>query len=242
MKAQFQWISGELGPAREFDVFIKRVVTPVAEDKPHGPGVAVLTKDLQRDRAEAFDRAFASVESARFRTLMLDTAAWIETGDWSHNADHRASTLRDGAIAALATDEINRRWKSILKRGARVDHLDAQRRHKLRIQAKKLRYASEFFAGVFPGRKSIKRRMDFLAGLERLQDALGDLNDIAVHEALTERMVDTKGIMGKRRRGRAKKAFAAGRLSGREEARVASVLRDAQHSYRIFAKAKPYWL
>jgi len=242
MKTQFQWISGELGPAREFDVFIKRVVTPVAEDKPHGPGVAVLTKDLQRDRAEAFDRAFASVESARFRTLMLDTAAWIETGDWSHNADHRASTLRDGAIAALATDEINRRWKSILKRGARVDRLDAQRRHKLRIQAKKLRYASEFFAGVFPGRKSKKRRMDFLQGLERLQDALGDLNDIAVHEGLTERMVDTKDMMGKRRRGRAKKAFAAGRLSGREEARVASVLRDAQHAYRIFARAKPYWL
>src|SRR5207344_644373 len=123
-----------------------------------------------------------AVESARFRTLMLDTAAWIETGDWSRNADDRAGTLRNTAIAIWAADEVNRRWKSILKRGAQLAHLDPQRRHKLRIQAKKLRYASEFFAGVFPGRKSTKRRMAFLEGLERLQDALGDLNDIAVHE------------------------------------------------------------
>jgi triphosphatase len=242
MKAQFRWITGELGPAREFEVFIKRVVTPVAKDKPNGPGVAVLTKDLQRERAEAFERALGAVESARFRTLMLDTAAWIETGDWSRNADDRAGTLRNTAIAVWAADEVNRRWKSILKRGVQLEHLDPQRRHKLRIQAKKLRYASEFFAGAFPGKKSNKRRMAFLEGLERLQDALGDLNDIAVHEGLTERMVETKDAMGKRRHGRTKKAFAAGRLSGREEARFASVLSDAQHAYRIFAKAKPYWL
>ena len=45
----------------------------------------------------------------------------------------------------------------------------------------------------------------------------------------------------KQREGRAKKAFAAGRLSGREEARVASVLKDAERAYRAFAEAKPFW-
>ena len=84
--------------------------------------------------------------------------------------------------------------------------------------------------------------MDFLDGLEGLQDALGDLNDIAVHEELTAQIADTKEITGKRRAGRTKKAFAAGRLSGREEARAISVLKDAQHAYRGFARAKPYWL
>ena len=43
------------------------------------------------------------------------------------------------------------------------------------------------------------------------------------------------------REGRAKKAFAAGRLSGREEARVASVLKDAERAYLAFAEAKPFW-
>jgi CHAD domain-containing protein len=60
--------------------------------------------------------------------------------------------------------------------------LDSRSRHKLRIQAKKVRYASEFFAGLFPGKKALKRREKFLSGLESVQDCLGDLNDIAVHE------------------------------------------------------------
>jgi CHAD domain-containing protein len=45
-----------------------------------------------------------------------------------------------------------------------------------------------------------------VAGLEKLQDALGDLNDITVHAEMTERIVDAQDASG----GRAKKAFAAG--------------------------------
>jgi hypothetical protein len=67
------------------------------------------------------------------------------------------------------------------------------------------------------------------------------LNDIAVHEGLTERLVDAHDAGGQKREGRAKKAFAAGHLSGREEARIASVLKDAERAYHTFAKAKPFW-
>jgi hypothetical protein len=42
-------------------------------------------------------------------------------------------------------------------------------------------------------------------------------------------------------KARPKKAFAAGRLSGFEEARTASVLRDAERAARVFARAKPFW-
>jgi len=64
--------------------------------------------------------------------------------------------------------------------------LDARARHKLRIHAKKLRYAAEFYKTVFPGKKKQKRRADLPvcaeghAGLFR-----GDLNDVTVHEKLT---------------------------------------------------------
>jgi triphosphatase len=242
MKVQLKWITGELGPAREFEVFVKRVLMPVAAAKPDGPGVAVLTRDLEEKRAEAFHRARAAVESARFRTLMIDTAAWIENGDWTHNGHASVSALRESTIAAVAAHDLSKRRKKILKNGSRLKELEPQRRHKLRIQAKKLRYASEFFAGAFPGKKPRKRRKEFLAALEKLQDALGDLNDIAVHEGLTAEIIDASAADGKRGMGRARKAFAAGRLSGREEARAPSVLNDAQHAYRLFAAAKPYWL
>jgi len=241
MKTQFKWITQELGPARELDVFIQRVVRPVTDGKPNGPGVAVLAKDLQRRREEAFARACGAVESTRFRSLVLDTACWIEAGDWTRNPDDFNRLLREQPIVGAAADELGRRWKKILKAGAQLDELDPQRRHKMRIQAKKLRYASEFFGGAFPGKKAMRRRKGFVAGLEKLQDALGDLNDIAVHEGLSEQIVDVHDASGKQREGRAKKAFAAGRLSGREEARVASVLKEAEWAYRAFAEAKPFW-
>jgi CHAD domain-containing protein len=170
---------------------------------------------------------------------VLDTAAWIEAGDWTRNADDLVQILREQPVLVTAVAQLRKRWKKILKNGGRLDKLDPQRRHRLRIQAKKLRYASEFFAGVFPGKKAGSRRQDFVASLEKLQDALGDLNDIAVHENLTERIAEAPDE--KRRGGRAKKAFAAGRLSGREEARIASVLKDAERAYDAFAKAKPFW-
>jgi triphosphatase len=119
--------------------------------------------------------------------------------------------------------------------------LDSERRHRLRIQTKKLRYAAEFFATAFPRKKSTRRRKAFVRSLERLQDALGDLNDIAVNKKLSEQLVSGEGAAAQRRGGRAKKAFAVGRLSGREETRIASVVHDAERAYAGFAKAKPFW-
>ena len=94
---------------------------------------------------------------------------------------------------------------------------------------------------TFPGKKAARRRKEFIATLERLQDTLGDLNDISVHEGLTERLADAQETGGKRKSRSANKAFAAGRLSGREEARIAAVLKDAERAYARFAKAKPFW-
>ena len=168
------------------------MVEPVAEARPNGSGVAVLLRELRQKRENAFARARAAVESPRFRGLVLEIAAWIESGDWTRNANDLACRLRERPVAAAAAEELRRRRKSILKRGKRLDELDSQRRHRLRIQAKKLRYAAEFFAGAFPSKKSQRRRENFVADLEKLQDALGDLNDIAVHESLSAQLVNNK--------------------------------------------------
>ena len=117
MKGEFKWITGEFGPARELDVFITRVVKPVADDKPNGSGVAVLAKDLRQRRDEAFSRAQAAVESTRFRGLMLDAAAWIEVGDWTRNSDNLTRLLREQPIAAAAAEELSRRWKKTFEKG-----------------------------------------------------------------------------------------------------------------------------
>jgi CHAD domain-containing protein len=216
------------------------VAMPMHE-KRNRSGLAALFKELKQNREDAFGHACAAIESGRFRGLVVDAAGWIEAGDWTRSTDDVMCTLRKQPIAGFAEDEIRRCSAKILKRGRKLAQLGRKRRHKLRIQAKKLRYASEFFAGVFPGKKATKRRKTFIAHLEKLQDALGDLNDIAVHEVLTERIVDEQNVSGKPRGDCATMAFAAGRLAGREEARAASVLKGAVYAHSTFAKTKPFW-
>ena len=112
---------------------------------------------------------------------------------------------------------------------------------RIRIQAKKLRYASEFFGATFPGKKAARRRKEFIAALEPLQETLGDLNDISMNAGLTKQLADEQENGGKHKRRAANEAFAAGRLSGRDETRISPVLRGAERAYGRFAKARRFW-
>src|ERR1700730_8642517 len=241
LKSELKWITGELGPARELEVLLKHVARPVADSERDGRGTALVSREFRQKREDALARARTAVESLRFRDLALDAAAWIETGDWTRNPNDAAGMLRQRAFAAVAAKQLGRQWKKILKRGKCLDTLDPQHRHKLRIQAKKLRYAAESFTPAFPRKKSMRRRKDFVASLQHVQDALGELNDIAVNEKLLEQLGDGENVGAKRHGGRTRKALAS-HLSGREEARIAPVLKAAERAYAAFAKVKPFWV
>ena len=62
--------------------------------------------------------------------------------------------------------------------------MNAEQRHALRKELKKLRYAVEFFAPLFPS----KRVDPFLKRLKRLQTVFGNLNDAATARAMLATM------------------------------------------------------
>jgi inorganic triphosphatase YgiF len=237
IKKDLKWLSGELGPLRELDVFVTRVVTPVKRRYARRQGMPGLSSDFEQRRTAALERAQNALRSPRYRTVALNIAAWLETGDWAKPQDDLIRGRGEVPIETSAAAQLARRWKKIRKRGKSLAELNAGRRHKLRIQAKKVRYAAEFFADTFPGKKATKRREAFLAALKGMQDCLGDLNDIVVHESLTTDIAKD----GKRRKDKSKRAFAAGLLTGREDARLDAVLSAAGNAYDEFAKVKPFW-
>ena len=240
IKKELKWLAGELAPARELHVVITQVLAPVRRRHSRSDGVASLSHDLAERRAAALRRAQDTVRSPRFRALTLDVAAWLEAGQWKEPADDLLRERGDVPIDAYAVTELDRRLRKIRKKGKQLTELDPASRHKLRIQAKKVRYASEFFAGVFPGKRATRRREKLLATLEEVQDCLGDLNDIAVHEDLIA-TVAREMPHGRRRRGSSKRAFAAGLLTGREDARLDTVLATATDAYAALAKVKAFW-
>jgi CHAD domain-containing protein len=80
-----------------------------------------------------------------------------------------------------------------------------------------------------------QRRKKFVAALEHLQDGLGDLNDITVDENL----ITTTGL--RRQRPNPKRAFAAGLLTGREDANLDAAMAAATEGYAAFVEIKPFW-
>ena len=181
IKSELKWLTEELGPAREFEVFLKRVLEPARHQNARLLGMRRLTHDLAEQRRSSEERARNAVRSERFRHLLLTLATWLEIGDWRRPQADLLRERGDTPIAISAAEQLSRRSKKIRKRGRLLTKFDPHRRHKLRIQAKKLRYAAQFFETLFSGKKASRLRKAFLSALEEVQDRLGDLNDIRVH-------------------------------------------------------------
>jgi triphosphatase len=231
IKTELKWLTGELGPARELEVLLNRVVAPMKRRGRRWRGMPSLSQELAERRNAAVARAQDAVQSARFRALTIDTAAWLEAGLWTDPRDDLVADQGGVTIEMFASEQLTRRWRKIRKNGKVLARLDARSRHKLRIRAKKLRYAAEFFAALYASKRAVRRRHKFLSALERLQDGLGDLNDIAVHE---KRIIELKPSNPSR-------AFAAGLLTGREEARTEAAMKAATEAYADLVKVKPFW-
>ncbi len=226
VRGELKWITQELGPARDLDVFAADVLKPLQKARPKDPGVKAALREFEERRKVAYAQAIESLRSARHRRALLDLAAWIEVGSWASAAPAQRP------VGELASAELGRLRKGVKKRGEDLRHISAAQRHKLRIRAKRLRYATEFFAKTFPGERNLKRRDDLLAALKDLQDALGGLNDLETRHGL---MSGTGGGES------SAEMQAAIPDPEREAASRERLLTDAEKAFARFADAKPFW-
>jgi inorganic triphosphatase YgiF len=238
VKMQLRWLAGELKSARELDVLLAQVVSPIEQRGSPAIGINGLSRELHRERRDAVKRAVEAVGSPRFREMTLDIAGWLEVGRWTNSTDPLLRERLAESIDVAARAQLDRRSKKLRKRGRSLSQLDANQRHRLRIQAKKLRYATEFFETLFTGQGDQKRRKAFGVAVRELQDSLGDLNDIAVHGDRTTAIAENSAA---RSTEPLQRAFAAGLVMGHEGAREAAVLARAERAYKRFRRARNFW-
>jgi inorganic triphosphatase YgiF len=224
--SELKWLAGELDPARDLDVFIHELFMPAAAQADER-SFAHLGRQLLAAQSAAYDRASAALRSQRQAVLLIDVAAWIETGPWLGSDDAVLAELRRRPIAGFAADALDHLRKVVRRRGRDLEHLDPMSRHRLRVRAKRLRYASEFFAPLFKasGRKA------FLATLKRMQDELGALNDVAMARERLPRLAKLDKEC----------TLAAGRMIGRAEVGEAKRQRKAAKRFEAFRKSEPFW-
>ena len=231
VKAELKWLTEQLGPARDFDVFVRESVAPLSGAASE---MGILQEDIEHRRDEGFKRARAAVDSERYCRLTVNVALWLANGGWSASSDPIKRAPLERPVADFAAEVLSVRLAKIVKKIKKLDKLDVRRRHKLRIAIKKLRYAAEFFAALFGDGRSRRKRL--AAVLEELQDVLGVLNDFSVHRKLAGEVVRQGPI-----ENRPEKAFAMGIVTGREQTRFDACMAAAMEAGSRISKRDRFW-
>jgi triphosphatase len=208
LRAELRWFAALLGEARNLDVLL-------GTRAPEGHSLdKAARKSLRRARKEAYARVQATLADRRLTAVILELVAWSEAGAW------RDGELAGEPVGGFATDRLERGWKRVRRQGKALGTLDAEGRHRLRIEMKKLRYAAEFFVALAP-RDRRPQQKRFIAQLQRLQDLLGRLNDIETRRQLAPELFKE--------------------CASAEEAEVAGLVEDSERSWKALAGTGPYW-
>ena len=233
IRDEIKRLTQPLGHARNLDVFLATTLPAERERHPDEIGLLGLETQLEDQRSKAYEDVGILLQSAEWRALLLDLAAWINAGPWLKDEAKKRVTLREEAARDFAARELDRRRRQVKRRGRDLDDLSPEDRHQVRIAAKKLRYGAEFFAGLYPDKKAVKRHTAFVKALAELQDHLGELNDIATgHEVVRDLVGQHAGTAT---------LFAAGITAADLKARSRKLLAAAADAHEDLVDAKPFW-
>ncbi len=170
-------LGSALGGARDWDVFSTETLPPIEAAMPASAALASVREAADARRRQARRIAREAIASTAYTTLLLDLVAMLVA-----LARPATSSPDPGEVALqrFARDALAKREKRVRRAGKSLAVSDLPALHALRIEAKKLRYATEFFQALLP-RKAVKAG---IANAADLQEILGRVNDAAVTGAL----------------------------------------------------------
>jgi triphosphatase len=226
---ELRWLMGELGPARDWDVFALETLPPVLAALPDEQGLERLRQGAGRRRTGKGRAARAAAGDPRLTRLLLRLGLWLGERGWREGLAAEQLAALEARLLDFAGTRLARRHRVLLKRGKGLSRLTAEQRHQVRIAAKKMRYAGEFFSSLYP-RRWVK---PFVAAMSSLQDALGALNDAQVARTLVGELTHATTD--------AQLLRAAGAVTGFYAHRGVDALQELDHTWRRFTAQKPFW-
>lgn len=180
---ELRWLANALSPARNLDVFQRALLMPARHALPDSDGIAGLAAAAERRRAAAYSRAVRAVRSRRYTALLLRLLRWFDGCGWRN---HGRSAKLCGPIGPVAARVLERRRRVAKRRGKGFARQSPEQRHRLRIALKKLRYSLELLAPLYAAAEI----EGFGKRLKRLQDELGDANDLRVAHDIVDELAD----------------------------------------------------
>jgi CHAD domain-containing protein len=175
-KTELKWLGQATGPKRDLDVYSMQL-PEYRQQLPDSAGEALapLRTYLDRHSAEEQENLEEILAGDRYRHFLEEWRQFLEQ-------PVPASTELANArrpLLEVASERIWKMWRRVFRRGRAIDdETPAEALHSLRIDCKKLRYLLEFFRGLYT-EEDVAR---LIKRLKKLQDNLGDFNDLEVQQ------------------------------------------------------------
>ena len=184
LREELGWVAAALGAVRDLDVLIQQVEAWGREpDGLDDRALAVVADVLSADRDQARANLVQTLDSPRYERLLAQCTAVLRRGPVGASPSSRVPAVD------AAPSLIEERYRKVRKGGRRIDRTSKPADyHRLRIRAKRLRYALQFLSPIYGRdvRALIRRTV-------RLQDLLGAHQDAEVAVARFEAIVAEEG-------------------------------------------------
>ncbi len=211
------------GARRDHDVFWLETLPALAQDGGTDWSDLLRTR-AQEARADALPPVMETLHGASFTGLALGLAAWFEAG--MTQPDMLGAGPWTRRLDAVAPDLLDRLARKVARRATRIDGSEGL--HDLRKALKKLRYATEFVAGLYDGDavKTYRKRC------ATLQDRLGAINDARVAQTLAAALAAGDQL---------RLAPAVAALAAQSARRGSAAMDGLEEALSDFLDAAPFW-
>ncbi|MGB3563877.1 MAG: CHAD domain-containing protein [Thermoanaerobaculia bacterium] len=187
-RQEFTWLGKVTGPTRDLDVnLLKMADYRALLPQQVRADLEPLNEFLERHRKLEHRKMVRALGGKRYGDLIDRWQAFLDQPPADGDLPRNALT----PIGELAVRRIWKAYRRVLEKGgAIVAETPPEALHRLRIEAKKLRYLLEFFRSLYDA-EEIGR---LVKALKQLQDNLGDFNDFVVQQdtlaRFAQQMVD----------------------------------------------------
>lgn len=176
-ETEFKWLGGVTGPVRDIDVYLLRKQSYLGLlPKSLRGGLTLFFEQLASQRSDELSLLRKHLSSERYLDLMEKWRIFLTDPN-----SELFKEIRKKPCLSLVNKIISKRFDRFITDGDQIsDKTDDEQLHKLRIKGKKFRYLLEFFRSFYGGRE-----IDlFLKHMKKVQDNLGDFNDLSVQIAV----------------------------------------------------------
>jgi inorganic triphosphatase YgiF len=223
---ELRWFADILGESRNLDVFTGHLLRPARAALPSASEFERLALAAERHRQAVQTTVVRAVSSTHYTEALLALMRWFDGYEWCL----AESAALQQPIEMLAPVLLDRSLEQSEKRAKNFAEQSANKRHRLRIALKKLRYAAELFGSLYDAGAT----KQFIQRLKRLQDDLGDANDVRVAQDIVESLAPD----GKRATGI---AHAGRRMLAWHKHRIAKNEHELRRHLKELLEVAPFW-